>query len=427
MADTTTTNYGWVKPEISASNDTWGTKLNTNFDNIDSKVKTLDIITAAAKATPVDADYIGLYDSAAGFVAKKMTYAQFKTSLDTRYLNASNLNAGTVPDARISGAYDGFTAITASSILTLNVGNGEAIRIAGALATDDPYMTFYKNGVRQAFIQHNDGTGNFAGLRIINDITASDTQMILTNDGGVSGFRYAVGATAYEVWHSGNDGSGSGLDADTLRGQAQTSLNTASTVMARDANGDTNVRLIKQEYNVTTASNAYFIGQVALGAGADNYLRPMTIAQAAALLDSALVPVGRTITAGNGLTGGGDLSANRTVTLGTPGTISNTSTNNVSSTSHQHALDQTYAAVYTGTTSGNTNFPIGTVIAARGLYPVRVRNSTLGVALYTGDTGQFILSDAGTGVGTALSGTWAFRGLAWGDGSVLVMLMQRIS
>lgn len=46
----------------------------------------------------------------------------------------------------------------------------------------------------------------------------------------------------------------------------------------------------------------------------------------------------RSIAAGNGLTGGGNLSANRTISLGTPGTITNATTNSVSSTSHTHSL-----------------------------------------------------------------------------------------
>jgi hypothetical protein len=51
MPDTTTTNYGFTKPEDGASNNTWGAKLNADLDSIDGLIKTnADAIAAKAAA-----------------------------------------------------------------------------------------------------------------------------------------------------------------------------------------------------------------------------------------------------------------------------------------------------------------------------------------------------------------------------------------
>ncbi|MDX1114793.1 hypothetical protein GOL31_23615 [Sinorhizobium medicae] len=242
------------------------------------------------------------------------------------YLSASNLNAGTVPNARISGAYSGITTLSTAGLLTVTTA-GEALRVAGPAAADDPYITFYAGGVRQAYIQHTDGTGTGAGFRLFNDVT--DDYLYLSNVNSTDALKFydSSVATHQTVWHTGN----------------------------------------------------------------------LTLADLGGASSSI------SITAGNGLSGGGTLAASRTLTLGTPGTLTSGTTNSVTSTSHTHEVDED-SIVSVGMAALGAG-AVGTYMFAQ-----RVGN-TNGYAFGATIGGANLESaSSSSGDGTAQSGTWRCMG-----------------
>lgn len=82
----------------------------------------------------------------------------------------------------------------------------------------------------------------------------------------------------WTIWHSGNDGGGSGLDADKVHGKAPSYSGVGDTVTLRDGSGDITARLFRTTYGASTTvppTTAEFIFRYS---SSDNYMRPISAA-----------------------------------------------------------------------------------------------------------------------------------------------------
>lgn len=82
---------------------------------------------------------------------------------------------------------------------------------------------------------------------------------------------WSKGAVSYKLWHEGNDGTGSGLDADRLDGYHGSYSAVGSTYALRDSAADIHCRLLRPNYS--NQSNIY--GAIAFRGNnsSDNYVR----------------------------------------------------------------------------------------------------------------------------------------------------------
>ena len=95
---------------------------------------------------------------------------------------------------------------TLNSPVTINTSTDKQLILSGA---SSPYISFEESSTAKAYIQWN--AAGHLELRNSEDDSTLYIKDALT-------FQQSVGGAQHTIWHSGNDGSGSGLDADTLDG-----------------------------------------------------------------------------------------------------------------------------------------------------------------------------------------------------------------
>lgn len=147
---------------------------------------------------------------------------------------------------------------------TLQMASNSAIKGNGVGSSNVAYFSFFEtNGTtRQGYIGF--GSGANSDLIISNDVASSFLR--LGQAGGVNDLTYFQAGGTKTIWHSGNDGSGSGLDADTLRGVHWGNVNVPVTISAP---ATTNPSLFIRNNSVSSTDSS---GEATLQFGYSNHI-----------------------------------------------------------------------------------------------------------------------------------------------------------
>jgi len=294
-----------------------------------------------------------------------------------RNLQTTNVDIGASNDLILGGrgttitlnqlgnvSLSGFTATSLigsiNELMTSKVGNTGAQSMGGdltinggtlridALAAGNTQLYFRDEAdVNQTLLFWSRGDDAFYIRRYAANGSTIEGQFILTGT--------TITYNGNTIWHAGNDGAGSGLDADTIDGVDLTSLVQISRTLTAGAGltgGGTLAADRTFDIGATNASIAVAADGISVafddGSGVTQLTDSTTGAVGTALyaarrdhrhglpahlinatLAATYAPIGTQIIAGNGLSGGGTLASNRTLDIGATNASISVSTDSI--------------------------------------------------------------------------------------------------